>query len=146
MEDTSSFPASFPPNASLCTASVSSRSGCVDERLGHHSDRGASSDGRHGRSSSEVSRLGVMNGLSGRQVTSHMSCDQRDGLLVWCERGGASCLVWISTRWLLMKSSGQDGGAALACCQFGDSRAKYEAKLMFYLLFNPTEGFPSCFA
>lgn len=75
-----------------------------------------------------------MNGLSGSQVTSHMSCDQSDGLLVWCERGGASCLVWISTRWLLMKSSGQDGGAALACCHFGDSRAKYEAKLMFYFM------------
>lgn len=73
MEDTSSFPASFPPNASLCTASVSSWSGCADERRGHHSDGGASSDGHHGRSSSEVSRLGVMDGLLDSQVTSHMS-------------------------------------------------------------------------
>lgn len=35
-----------------------------------------------------------------------------------------------------MKSSGPDGGAALACCQFGDSRAKYEAKLMFYFCYS----------
>lgn len=110
MEDTSSFPASFPPNVSSCTAGVSSRSGRVDERPGYHSDRGASSVGHHGRGSSEVSRLRVMSGLLDSQVTGHMSCDQRDGLLVWCERGGASCLVWISTRWLLMKSSGPDAG------------------------------------
>lgn len=38
-----------------------------------------------------------------------------------------------------MKSSGPDGSAASACCQFGDSRANYEAKLMFYFCYSTTQ-------